>query len=72
MKHANSTKGLKLAIKRAGGSQKALADKIGCHQTQVGYWLKTGKVHADWLEAIESATLVSPRVIRPDLKNILK
>jgi len=63
--------GLEIAIDRAGGTQKNLADAIGCGQTLISYWLKSGKVGADYLEAIESATGVSPSVIRPDLKGIL-
>ena len=62
--------GLALAIARAGGSQSALAAKLGLRQSTVSGWTRN-RVPAEWLADIEVITKVPPSLIRPDLKSIL-
>lgn len=59
---------LQRAIEISGG-QSALARAIGVKQGHIYYWLKTGKVSAERVLAIESATdgQVSRSELRPDL-----
>lgn len=51
----------------AVGSQKKLADGIGCWQTAVSYMKKTGQASAGYVLKIEALTGVSRHDLRPDL-----
>ena len=51
------------------GSQSALARQINVKQAHIWYWLKTGRVPAEYALAIEAATggRVSCQELRPDI-----
>lgn len=58
---------------RRYGSQQALAEAIGVHQTHVSGWIN-GKypVSALVLESVYRATGIAPRDLRPDLADLFR
>lgn len=65
MKKGKPNFGISMAIERAG-SQKKLAELLGCTQPNVVYWLYH-KVPAERAAQIESKMGIPRRLIRPDL-----
>lgn len=51
----------------AVGSQAALASKIGKTQQTISHWLKTGRVPAEMVLPVETASGVSRHELRPDI-----
>lgn len=63
----NRKKAFYKALKIAGGSKK-LAAAIGCKAPQVAYWWRVnGRVKAEFVLAVESATGVSRHELRNDI-----
>lgn len=59
---------LELAIERAGGSQSALARKVGVSPTAVWKWVQSSKrVPPNHVLAVEAATGVSRHDLNPDM-----
>lgn len=59
---------LKNAIKQVG-SQRALADAVGCKQSAIGMWLARESVPPDVVLKVAQATAwqVTPHELRPDI-----
>jgi DNA-binding transcriptional regulator YdaS (Cro superfamily) len=54
------------AIFRAG-NQAALASALGVTQQAISYWRTKGKVPAEYVLKVETATRVSRHALRPDI-----
>lgn len=58
---------LKDAIKRAGISQRQLADAVGVTEGRVSQWLSSGRIPAERCQAVSQATGVPLHTLRPDI-----
>ncbi len=57
---------IEIAVKRAG-SQSELARRIGVRQGYIWKWLKSGRIPAERVLAVEAATGISRSELRPDI-----
>jgi DNA-binding transcriptional regulator YdaS (Cro superfamily) len=65
-KQATQTVALVRAVDKLGG-QTAAARKLGVTQQAVQYWIKTGRVPPLRVLALEAASGVSRKALRPDI-----
>lgn len=63
----SATEALQRAIDAAGGTQAALATKVGYTQQAVSEWVRFGRVSRYGVLAVEAATGVPRHELRPDL-----
>lgn len=62
-----SYEALKQAVEKAGG-QAALARAVGISQPSVWHWLhRSRRIPAEFVVAVEAATGIDRRTLRPDL-----
>lgn len=57
---------IEIAVKRAG-SQSELARRIGVRQGYIWKWLRSGRIPAERVLAVEAATGISRSELRPDI-----
>ena len=59
---------IKRAVKHAG-SQRKLAERVGCSQQQISYLMKAQSISAEMAMRLDTATggVVSRHVLRPDI-----
>lgn len=49
------------------GTAAALADRLGVSRQLVSHWKKTGRIPVERLKAVEAASGISRRKLRPDI-----